>query len=141
MKIIDDYKFDGEGYNPFLITNKWQVAYLNYAEAESLEQIDKLDIHHHTDEVFVLLQGQAALIGASITDDNIVYDVVDMHSGIVYNIPKDAWHKIAMKPGSQVLIIENNHTHLGDFEFYELSDSQKAYLRECVNRIVSITDN
>lgn len=57
MKIIDEHTFEGKGYHPFLITDRWQVAYLNYAEAESLEQIEKLDIHHQTDEVFILLQG------------------------------------------------------------------------------------
>ena len=73
MKIIDEHTFEGKGYHPFLITDRWQVAYLNYAEAESLEQIEKLDIHHQTDEVFILLQGKAALIGASVTDQNITY--------------------------------------------------------------------
>lgn len=38
MKIIDEHTFEGKGYHPFLITDRWQVAYLNYAEAESLEQ-------------------------------------------------------------------------------------------------------
>lgn len=123
MKIIDEHTFEGKGYHPFLITDRWQVAYLNYAEAESLEQIEKLDIHHQTDEVFVLLQGKAALIGASVTDQNITYDVVNM------------------QPGSQVLIIENNDTHLNDFEFFELTESQKSQLRECVTKIVSLTEN
>lgn len=123
MKIIDEHTFEGKGYHPFLITDRWQVAYLNYAEAESLEQIEKLDIHHQTDEVFILLQGKAALIGASVTDQNITYDVVNM------------------QPGSQVLIIENNDTHLNDFEFFELTESQKSQLRECVTKIVSLTEN
>lgn len=140
MKTIDDYKFSGEGYIPFLITSQWQVAYLNYAEAESLEQIEKLDVHHRTDEVFVLLHGQVALIGASIANGNIEYDVVNMQPGVVYNITKDNWHKIAMTPGSQVLIIENNDTHLDDFEFFELSTSQKMQLKECVNKAFSIID-
>ena len=96
MKIIDEHTFEGKGYHPFLITDRWQVAYLNYAEAESLEQIEKLDIHHQTDEVFILLQGKAALIGASVTDQNITYDVVNMQPGIVYNIRREVWHKIAM---------------------------------------------
>ena len=141
MKIIDEHTFEGKGYHPFLITARWPVAYLNYAEAESLEQIEKLDIHHQTDEVFILLQGKAALIGASVTDQNINYDVVNMQPGIVYNIRREVWHKIAMQPGSQVLIIENNDTHLNDFEFFELTESQKSQLRECVTKIVSLTEN
>ena len=141
MKIIDEHTFEGKGYHPFLITDRWQVAYLNYAEAESLEQIEKLDIHHQTDEVFILLQGKAALIGASVTDQNINYDVVNMQPGIEYNIRREVWHKIAMQSGSQVLIIEKNDTHLNDFEFFELTESQKSQLRECVTKIVSLTEN
>ena len=36
MKIIDEHTFEGMGYQKFLITDRWQVAYLNYEEAESL---------------------------------------------------------------------------------------------------------
>ena len=64
-----------------------------------------------------------------------------MQPGIVYNIRREVWHKIAMQPGSQVLIIENNDTHLNDFEFFELTESQKSQLRECVTKIVSLTEN
>ena len=49
MKLIELYQYENEGYNPSLISEVWQVAFLNYAEAESLERIDKLDIHYKTD--------------------------------------------------------------------------------------------
>lgn len=26
MKIIDEHTFEGKGYHPFLITDRWQVA-------------------------------------------------------------------------------------------------------------------
>lgn len=68
MKIIDAYDYGGTGYAPFLIGDKWQVAFLNYAPEEALESIVKLDVHHYTDEVFVLLDGRAALIGAQVDD-------------------------------------------------------------------------
>ena len=77
MKIIDAYDYGGTGYAPFLIGDKWQVAFLNYAPEEALESIVKLDVHYYTDEVFVLLDGRAALIGAQVADDGIVYEAVD----------------------------------------------------------------
>jgi mannose-6-phosphate isomerase-like protein (cupin superfamily) len=134
MKFIDCYQHESQGYNPFLITDRWQVALLNYAPAEALEAIDKLDVHHHTDEVFVLLRGRSALIAAEINHDIISYDVIDMQPNVVYNIPTNRWHKIAMLEGSQVLIVENNNTHLGDFEFYHLNEKQKQQLRNAVNK-------
>lgn len=132
LKLIDAYDYAGTGYAPFLIGDKWQVAFLNYAPEEALESIVKLDVHHLTDEVFVLLDGRAALIGAQIRDGRVVCEAVDMQPVQAYNIRRGVWHKIAMQPGSRVLIVENSNTHLGDFEFYDLSAEQIAALRETV---------
>lgn len=135
MKIIDTYTHEGEGYAPFLIGEKWQVAYLNYAPAEALESVSCLDVHHYTDEVFVLMRGRAVLIGAQVRSEDVVFDVVAMEPSQSYNIRRGVWHKIAMEPGSQVLIVENSNTHLGDFEFYDLSPAQIDALRQAVREI------
>ena len=137
MKIIDAYDYGGTGYAPFLIGDKWQVAFLNYAPEEALESIVKLDVHHYTDEVFVLLDGRAALIGAQVDDGGVAYEAVDMRPLCAYNIRRGVWHKIAMQPGSRVLIVENCNTHLGEFEFYDLSAEQIAALRETVVKVWS----
>ena len=134
MQLIERYTHDAEGYTPFLIRPRWQVAILNYAPAEALGAIDKLDVHHLTDEVFVLLDGHSVLIAATVSDNIVSYQTADMQPGVVYNIPCGVWHKIAMHPGSKVLIVENPETHVGDFEFYELSAQQKAELAVAVNQ-------
>ena len=137
MNLIEVYKHETEGYNPSLISDGWQAAFLNYADAEKLESIVKLDIHYLTDEVFVLLEGSSVLIAADIQNDVITYDLIDMQPGIIYNIPKNTWHKIAMQPGSKVCIVEKDNTHLGDFEFYDLSEKQKVELQQAVNQLLS----
>jgi len=133
MNIIDKYQHNDEGYNPCLVTEKWQVAFLNYSKEETLESIDKLDIHHYTDEAFFVLKGEAILIAAQIKEETIEYDVVNMKQGMIYNIRNNVWHKIAMEDGSQVLIIENKNTHINDFEFYHLNECQIDQLRKTVN--------
>jgi len=137
MKLIESYKHDGEGYDPCLITPGWQAAFLNYAEAESLEQIVKLDIHYLTDEAFVLMEGHSVLIAAGIKDGVINYDLVDMQPCVIYNIPRNTWHKIAMQKGSKVCIIEKDNTHLGDFEFYDLSPAQQKDLQDAVHKLLN----
>ena len=137
MKKIEVYQHNQEGYNPFLIRDKWQVAFLNYAMEESLEKIDKLDVHFLTDEVFLLTKGSAVLIGATIEKDVVTFETIYMKANIAYNIPQNMWHKIAMQEGSQVLIVENCNTHLGDFEFYDLSPAQKKQLKEAVNQCIN----
>ena len=138
MNLIESYVHVGEGYNPFLIRKQWQVAILNYAPAEALEAIDKLDVHFETDEAFVLLQGDAVLIAASVDENAVCFEAVKMKSNVVYNIPRNVWHKIAMKPGSSTLIVENQQTHLGDFKFHPLNEMQKEELRQVVTAASSL---
>jgi len=137
MKLIELYQHESEGYNPLLISQGWQVAILNYAKKGSLYEIDKLDIHYETDEVFILLEGKSVLIAADIVNDEIKYDLIDMQPNIIYNIPKNTWHKIAMYEGSKVCIVERDNTHVGDFEFYNLSEEQKLELQNAVNKILA----
>ena len=42
-----------------------------------------------------------------------------------------------MYEGSKVCIVEKANTHLGDFEFYDLSEEQKADLRRAVNQLIT----
>ena len=138
MKLIDCYNPQEAGYNPFLIGPTWQTAILNYALEESLEHIVKLDIHHFTDELFVLLEGEAVLIAAELNEQKIIgYDLQNMKPGTAYNIRRNVWHKIAMSEGSRVLIVENSNTHLGDFEFRDLNEIERSELyrqiKQCRN--------
>ncbi len=134
MKLIQTYRYDGQGYDPSFISDGWQVAFLNYAPAEALESIVKLDIHHQTDEVFVLLEGHAVLIAATIAE-TIEYDLVDMLPCVFYNIPRNTWHKIAMSEGSRVCIVEKSDTHVSDFEFHDLSLLEQKELQQAVKQL------
>ena len=134
MKLIEAYRHDSQGYDPTFISDGWQAAFLNYAPAEALESIVKLDIHFQTDEVFVLLEGRAVLIAATI-GDSIEYDLVDMRPGIIYNIPVNTWHKIAMYEGSKVLVVEKSNTHVSDFAFHDLSAQEQKDLQQAVRNL------
>ncbi|MEM9141670.1 MAG: hypothetical protein AAGA86_01700 [Bacteroidota bacterium] len=138
-KPIERYTVTEEGYHPFLIQDGWQVAQLNYMEAQDIQNIHRLDVHHHTDEVFVLLQGDAVLIGAVLHGDVPTFSVERMQPKITYNIPKDSWHNIAMRPGSEVLIVEKSNTHVSDFEFFPLTLEKRKELRDLVEQ--ALTEN
>ena len=129
MNIIEKYEHVGEGYNPFLVGPKWQIAQLNYSVEESLERKNRLDVHNLTDEAFLLIEGEAVLVAALIIHDEISYDIKRMKPGEVYNIPKKVWHNIVLTQGAKVMIMEDANTHLplpeGDYEFFYFSAWQK----------------
>ena len=105
------------------------MAQLNYIESQHLNNIDKIEVHRQTDEVFMLLKGKAVLITAEITNSDLNFSIDLMQPHITYNIPQNVWHNIAMEEGSEVLIVEKSNTHLNDVEYLTLNDHQISDLR------------
>ena len=137
MKLIELYRYNDTGYNPFLITEKWQIAQLNYSQEINITCINKIDKHFKTEEAFVLLKGTAVLIAAVINKGIVSFETCLMQRGITYNIPKLMWHSIAMKENAEVIIIENSNTHIDDFEFYHLSKIQQEKLSVLIKKTIS----
>lgn len=135
LGLIERYEIEEEGYHPFLIREGWQIAQLNADEKQRVENIVHIDIHHHTDEVFILIKGNAVLIIATIVDNEPMFELELMKPGIIYNIPVKTWHNIAMQEGSEVIIVEKENTHLSDFEFFDLSKVKQNELIEKVNEL------
>jgi hypothetical protein len=54
-------EFRGIGYLPLIDYGTWRVAYLRYIDELIPRNIKRVERHRETDEVFVLLEGQAIL--------------------------------------------------------------------------------
>ena len=130
--MIESFQIKDKGYHPFLIRDGWQLAQLNYTEAQHIDQITQLDVHRKTDEAFIPIGGRAILIAASIDEGEIEFEIELMKIHKIYNIPRNVWHNIVMETGSEVLIAEKANTHISDFEHYPLSKSQQEELRKKV---------
>ncbi|HVU94471.1 MAG TPA: hypothetical protein VHE34_04570 [Puia sp.] len=137
--MIETYEHRGEGYNPFIIREGWQVAQLNHLEAQDLEGIAKVDMHRKTDEAFVLLRGSAVLIAAAENESaDLCFTCVKMEPGITYNIPVNTWHNIAMDKEASVIIVERSDTHLGDYVYRPLTDRQQGVLKAAIRAAMTI---
>ena len=99
-------------------------------EEQRTDNINKVEVHNHTDEVFVLLKGKAILILAEFKEKIPVFQVLLMEPLVTYNIPRGSWHNIAMEEKSEVLIVEKSETHLNDVSYIELSPDEIAELRK-----------
>jgi mannose-6-phosphate isomerase-like protein (cupin superfamily) len=132
MNSIEKYEHKGIGYNPVLIRNGWQVAVLNYLSGHGMNEIDQLEVHNKTDEVFILLKGTAVLIAGKPG----ALELINMEQGQIYNIPKGCWHNIAMEEDANLIIVEKDNTHKNDVSYLSLDAAQQ---RELENRIKEIT--
>lgn len=126
--MIETYVHTGEGFNPFFIRKGWQIAQLNYIGPQGFKAITKMEVHHRTDEVFILLKGTAILIAAEPAEEGFAFHCLRMEPGTTYNIPMDTWHNIAMDESARVMIVEVNDTHRTDVTYRELSEAERERL-------------
>ncbi len=115
-KIIPDgltvKEYNGEGYDRTHTFASWRVAFLNYAEW--FDKTAYIERHLLTDEVFVLLCGEAELlIGEKM-------ETVKMEPCMLYNVAAGVWHNIRVSREAKVLVIENSNTDKQNTEYIYL---------------------
>ena len=103
---MDKIPFEPQGWQVAMQFEDWQVAYLGYNER--FASLTGFERHMLTDEVFVLLRGEAVLY--------VEQDVIPMEQGVVYNVKKAEWHHIVVSPDACVLVVENRNTSLENTE-------------------------
>ena len=105
-------EYNGEGYDRTLTYGAWRVAFLNHAER--FENTTYLERHLLTDEVFVLLCGEAELLIGERGE------TVKMEPCKLYNVKVGVWHNIRVSRDAKVLVVENSDTGKENSEYLYL---------------------
>ena len=115
---LSDYveinEFNGEGYRRMFEYDSWTVAVINYSENFNEDKFVRVEKHNATDEVFVLVEGQATLVVGET--DNLIK--VKMEKGKFYNVKKEAWHHVFIDKNAEIVIVENSDTGSDNSELY-----------------------
>jgi len=122
---VDIYRHEGLGYNPLLLTPNWQAAILNWDPSCDRANLNKIERHNHTDEVFVLLRGKSVLFSRQ---EDEALQAYDLEPGVIYNVPKRVWHGLVADKEASFLIVEDLNTHLHDTEVRQISTEELAQL-------------
>jgi len=102
---VEILEFDGKDFKVVMQYEGWKVGLLRYSERFS--SVKQMERHLLTDEVFVLLDGQATLY---TMDQNNTIKKHDMDKKKVYQVKKNTWHHITVSHDATVLVIENSNT-------------------------------
>jgi mannose-6-phosphate isomerase-like protein (cupin superfamily) len=119
---LDIHEFTTPGYKPLVYSSDWMVALLNYDDSMAYETSTQIERHVHTDEVFILLAGQAAFY--LLTDDQTL-QVVELKPGLIYNVYAGTWHGLLATPEASFAIVENRDTNLFDTELRPLTQDER----------------
>lgn len=123
--MLEVYEYSGEGFKPLVFTEGWQAALLNWEPLFNRQNLDEIERHNHTEEVFVLLRGQALLF---TRPDGGALTAVEMQEGLIYNVPAGLWHNLVATRDVRFLIVENRDTHLHDTEIRPITADELAQL-------------
>ncbi len=129
-QLLEIRQYTEEGYKTLVCYDTWRVAVLNYIDEVRPENIEKLERHNETDEVFVLLHGQATLfLGEGDREIKTVHPQ-PMEQNKVYNVKRAVWHAVILSRDASVLIVENADTSDGNSEKTSLTAGQRKLIVE-----------
>lgn len=123
--MLEVYDWSGEGFEPLVFTEGWQAALLNWEPLFDRRNLNEIERHNHTDEVFVLLSGRAVLF---TRPDGGGLAAVVMETGKIYNVPAGVWHNLVTTRDVSFLIVENRDTHLNDTEIRPITQDELTQL-------------
>jgi len=133
-KLLEIREFTGIGYKPLIDYGTWRVAFLRYIDELIPDRIERVERHNETDEVFVLLAGQAVLfIGDGDTQVTGLTPLV-MEPGKLYNVKRRAWHAVVLSLDATILLVENCDTSQTNSDYAPLSAPLRRMLIETAAR-------
>lgn len=127
---IEITNFPETDYTRLVTYEGWRVAALAFCQNTTPEMIETMQKHDETDEVFVLMKGNATLITAGNGEVPGELSLCKMEPLKVYNVKKGYWHNHVLDEEGLVLIVENNNTCDDNSPILPLTEEQITELRK-----------
>ena len=138
MKKPDVYENNAEGILCVYKNDKWLVSIKNWKPDNDLSGIAHLEVHHSTDEQFILSAGKAILITAE-RENGAFRDVVltPMELGKVYNVPKECWFYSITQKDTKMMYVQDSNCSMENSDFADLSPEDIAYIQDAARRLLA----
>ena len=131
----DVYENNGEGILCVYKNEKWLVSIKNWKPDNDIDGIAHLEIHHSTDEQFILAAGKAILITAEKEEDGFQIELTLMEQGKVYNVPKECWFYSITQKDTRMMYIQDSNCSMENSDFCDLSKDEIAYIQTNARRL------
>jgi len=135
-KFLDIVEYTAEGYKPLVDFGTWRVAFLRFIDELIPENIYRVERHNETDEVFVLLAGQAVLFMGEGDDGISKLYHFQMEPGKLYNVRQHGWHTCVLSRDATILLVENRDTAVVNTDYLELSPQQREVVVKVSSELI-----
>ena len=126
---IQKFEFGEEGLKRVYENDKWMVGIKNWKPANDIANIDCLERHNETDELFVLLAGSCTLLSAVEENSKLAIKATAMEPMKVYNIPRSLWHNTVTMKSTKLILVEDVSTGAKNSDVLPLSAEQIAEVK------------
>ena len=133
--LIEVHDHTEPDYKPLVDYQSWRVALMNYTDDLTPDEINRMQKHTETDEVFVLMAGRCILFLGEGEETVTQVHAVDMEPYKLYNVKRSVWHSHTFSKDARVLIVENRDTVVENSPFVGLSESQCQEVVDLAKRL------
>lgn len=130
---LDVLSYDGEGAFKCYVNEKWAVAVKNYKPLNKINNINCIERHFKTDELFIPTVGECILIIAEQLNGKFEFEAVRLENGKIYCVKQGVWHNAVMSPDTKVILVEEPDTSLENTESINLDENDVIRLRKLVS--------
>ena len=110
---------NGSGFDTLHTFEGWKVAFITCAKQYG--ELKLVKRHTQTDEVFILVKGEAKLFTAD-GDEPLVTTVLEKEK--LYIVQKNTWHHLKVSEDGLLIVVENGDTTKENTESKEIKKEQ-----------------
>ena len=119
---------NGSGFDTIHTFDTWKVAFITSAtQYGDLNDLKIVKRHTQTDEVFVLVKGEATIFTG---DGDESLKRTPMEKEKLYNVKKNTWHHVQVSEDALLVVVENNGTTKENTETKVLTVEEIKEIRE-----------
>ena len=132
------YENNAEGILCVYKKEKWLVSIKNWKPDNDIAGIAHLEVHHSTDEQFILAAGKAILITAE-RENGAFRDIVltPMEQGKVYNVPKEVWFYSITQKDTKMMYVQDSNCSMENSDFADLSAEDIEYIQSEARKLLA----
>lgn len=128
---VEVFEHQGEGISCVYKNEEWLVSIKNWKPDNDISGVHHLEVHHETDEQFILMLGQAILISADREGEKFVnVELTKMEIGKVYNVPKEKWFYSITQKDTKMTYVQHADTSMENSDFHDLAPEQITEIQE-----------
>ena len=115
---------------------KWLVCIKNWKPDNDIAGIAHLEIHHSTDEQFILAAGKAILITAEREGGSFKnIELTPMQQGKVYNVPAECWFYSITQKDTKVIYVQDSNCSMENSDLADLTAAQSVACTQDPRRV------